>query len=91
VGWEEALAALLTALAERLRELESGGVAATVHAWRQHAVGLGTRIEAHTPTGTLRGIAVDVADDGALLVDTGTELTRLLAGDVHLAPPPERT
>jgi BirA family biotin operon repressor/biotin-[acetyl-CoA-carboxylase] ligase len=86
--WEETLAALLTALGARLRELESGGLPATVGAWRQHAIGLGTPIEAHTPTGVIHGIARDIAEDGALLVETPTGLTRLLAGDVHLGQRP---
>jgi biotin-(acetyl-CoA carboxylase) ligase len=68
-----------------MRQLESAGLPATVAAWRTRAVGLGARIEAHNPTGVIRGIALDIADDGALLIDTGAPTpTRLLAGDVHL-------
>jgi BirA family biotin operon repressor/biotin-[acetyl-CoA-carboxylase] ligase len=88
VGWEEALAALLTALGARLGELEAGGVAATAAAWRARAVGLGGPVEAQTPAGMIRGTALDIAEDGALLVDTGGSITRLVAGDVHLLPPP---
>jgi biotin-(acetyl-CoA carboxylase) ligase len=87
VPWHEALAAVLRALGERLRELESGGIPATAAAWRDHAVGLGQKVTAHTPTGTIRGTALDIADDGALLIDTPQGITRLLAGDVHLERP----
>jgi BirA family biotin operon repressor/biotin-[acetyl-CoA-carboxylase] ligase len=87
VGWEEALAELLTALGGRVRELEADGTAGIVAAWRERAVGLGTAVEAHTPHGVVRGIAVDVDSDGALLIDTGSGVQRLLAGDVHLSPP----
>jgi BirA family biotin operon repressor/biotin-[acetyl-CoA-carboxylase] ligase len=84
VGWEEALAALLTALGERLDELERDGVSAVVGSWRERAIGLGGRVEAQTHGGVLRGTALDVAEDGALLVETGGGVVRLLAGDVHL-------
>ncbi|HEV7679366.1 MAG TPA: biotin--[acetyl-CoA-carboxylase] ligase [Candidatus Dormibacteraeota bacterium] len=84
VQWQEALARLLTALGNRLGQLEHGGIPATVAAWRPYAVGLGAEISADTPAGPITGIARDIADDGALLVDTGTETIRLLAGDVHL-------
>jgi biotin-(acetyl-CoA carboxylase) ligase len=40
-----------------------------------------------TPAGRVVGTAVDVDENGALLVDTGGEVLRLLAGDVHLVPP----
>lgn len=88
VVWEEMLTALLPALAARMRELERGGVAATVGAWRQRAVGIGSRVTVHTPHGAIEGIAAGVDDDGALLVDSldGGRRRRLLAGDVSLSP-----
>jgi len=88
VGWEEALAALLDALGRRTAELVEGGAAATVAAWRRCALGLGAPVEAHTPAGVIRGTAQDVAPDGALLLDTGAGVERLVAGDVHLGPTP---
>lgn len=86
-GWEEVLAALLSALGGRMRELRDGGVAATVAAWRPRAVGLGGAVRVETPGGVVSGVARDVADDGALLVEVeggGGEVQRVLAGDVHL-------
>lgn len=88
VPWEAALAALLTALGRRLAELDAAGLPAVIAAWRPLALGLGAPIEAITPTGTLRGTAVDVAPDGALLVATDAGITPLVAGDVHLLAPP---
>jgi BirA family transcriptional regulator, biotin operon repressor / biotin---[acetyl-CoA-carboxylase] ligase len=87
VGWEEALAALLPALAHRCAELSRGGVAATVAAWRQRSVTLGRRVAVDTPSGRVEGVALDLAEDGALLLqpDSGGQPLRLLAGDVHLA------
>jgi BirA family transcriptional regulator, biotin operon repressor / biotin---[acetyl-CoA-carboxylase] ligase len=84
VPWHEALAALITSLGARVAELRDGGVAATVAAWRRHAVGLGAPVTAHTPTGDVTGIARDIADDGALEITSGAAVIRLLAGDVHL-------
>jgi BirA family biotin operon repressor/biotin-[acetyl-CoA-carboxylase] ligase len=73
------------ALRARLAELESGGIHAIVADWRRHAVGLGTMVSVTSPSGTFGGLAVDVDDDGALLVESGGEVRRVLAGDVHLS------
>jgi len=87
VSWEEALAALLVALGTRMAELRQGGVGATVAAWRARAVGLGGEVAVDTPGGRVHGRALDVDEDGALLVETaGGAVRRLLAGDVHLVP-----
>jgi BirA family transcriptional regulator, biotin operon repressor / biotin---[acetyl-CoA-carboxylase] ligase len=85
---DEALAALLTSLGRRCADLAAHGVAATVAAWRERAVGLGAEVEVATPHGLVRGLAVDVGEDGALLVDTGDTVVAVLAGDVHLLPNP---
>jgi BirA family biotin operon repressor/biotin-[acetyl-CoA-carboxylase] ligase len=76
------------ALSARLAELESGGMPAIVADWRRHAVGLGTTVTVTSPLGTFGGLVVDVAADGALLVDSGGEVRRVLAGDVHLSRGP---
>jgi biotin-(acetyl-CoA carboxylase) ligase len=36
------------------------------------------------PAGTVAGVALDVAEDGALLVEASGQVHRFLAGDVHL-------
>jgi BirA family transcriptional regulator, biotin operon repressor / biotin---[acetyl-CoA-carboxylase] ligase len=73
------------ALQARMAELEVGGVPAVVAAWRQHSVGLGSGVTVESASGTLEGVAVDVADDGALLVASSDgQVHRVLAGDVHL-------
>ncbi|TMC51198.1 MAG: biotin--[acetyl-CoA-carboxylase] ligase [Chloroflexi bacterium] len=78
------LAGVLLALGRRLAAVESGGIAAVLDDWRRRAVGLGQRVTAQTPLGEVQGIARDVDDTGALLVDTDTGTERLLAADVHL-------
>jgi BirA family biotin operon repressor/biotin-[acetyl-CoA-carboxylase] ligase len=72
------------ALGVRIAALERGGVAALLGDWRRHAVGLGAPVTVDGPSGMLRGVAVDVAEDGALLVDAAGSVHRVLAGDVHL-------
>jgi BirA family biotin operon repressor/biotin-[acetyl-CoA-carboxylase] ligase len=68
----------------RLVALEGGGVHAIVADWRRVAIGLGQPVTVRSAAGTLDGVAVDVDDDGALLVRSGDELHRVLAGDVHI-------
>jgi BirA family biotin operon repressor/biotin-[acetyl-CoA-carboxylase] ligase len=72
------------ALRGRIADLELGGIAAVVAGWRQHAIGLGLLVTVESASGTLQGIAVDIADDGALLVAAEGSVHRVLAGDVHL-------
>lgn len=56
-------------------------------AWRARLQTIGRRVAARTPAGTLEGLAVDVADDGGLLVVTDDGAAHVVqAGDVTLAP-----
>ena len=82
------LDAWLAALWSRLATLEAAGVAGLRDDWRRHAAGLGEPVEVNSPNGVLRGTAEDIDDDGALLVCTDSGTVRVLAGDVHLSPPP---
>ena len=85
-GAEELLTAWGTALAKRIATLEEGGIGALLTDWRRHAVGLRGPVSVRTPSGVISGIAVDVDDGGALLVEASGETRRFLAGDVHLGP-----
>jgi BirA family biotin operon repressor/biotin-[acetyl-CoA-carboxylase] ligase len=78
------LTAVLDALWPRLAMLEDRGIGALLPDWRSRAAGMGGAIVADTGSGQIRGIAVDVAEDGALLVQTDGGIQRLVAGDVHL-------
>jgi BirA family biotin operon repressor/biotin-[acetyl-CoA-carboxylase] ligase len=81
-------AALLTAwsraLAIRIDALEHGGIAALLGDWRRCAVGLGGPVTVHATGETIHGIAIDVGDDGALLVESAGRVHRFLAAEVHL-------
>ena len=48
--------------------------------WRAHAFMLGRRVR----VAGKQGIAVDVDEDGALILDTGGRTERILAGDVEM-------
>ena len=79
------LHAWLEALSARAGMTEAGGIAALLPDWRRQATGLGERVEVVRPSGTLSGIALDVAADGALLVRTGEDVVRVVAGDMNLS------
>jgi BirA family biotin operon repressor/biotin-[acetyl-CoA-carboxylase] ligase len=80
----ELLAAWAQALGVRITNLESGGIGALLDDWRRCAVGLGGPVTVHAVGGTTDGVAIDVGDDGALLVESSGRTHRFLAGDVHL-------
>ncbi len=80
----ELLVAFGVALGRRIAALERGGIGALLADWRRSAVGLGERVTVQGANRTIDGVAVDVGDDGALLVDASGQMHRFLAGDVHL-------
>ena len=83
---ETLLLAWADALRRRLAGLERGGIAAVIGDWRSHSIGLGLPVTVAGASGSFEGVAIDVADDGALMVESGGEVRRVLAGDVHLMP-----
>ena len=70
-------------LLERYAELTDASAALdrVLSAWRERAVTLGRRVRVDTANGTVEGTAVDVADPGALVVDTGDGRRHVHAGD----------
>jgi BirA family biotin operon repressor/biotin-[acetyl-CoA-carboxylase] ligase len=81
---ETLLLALGGALRTRIAQVEAGALAAIVDDWRRHATGLGMTVTVTSPSGTFEGVAIDIADDGGLLVESGGVVRHVLAGDVHL-------
>jgi BirA family biotin operon repressor/biotin-[acetyl-CoA-carboxylase] ligase len=81
---EELLILWSAALGVRIAALERGGIGAILGDWRDRAVGLGEQVSVTGPAGVVDGVAVDVGDDGALLVEASGQQHRFLAGDVHL-------
>jgi BirA family transcriptional regulator, biotin operon repressor / biotin---[acetyl-CoA-carboxylase] ligase len=85
---EALLIAIGAALGRRIATLERDGIGALLPDWRRLAVGLGERVVVQGPAGSIDGVAVDVGDDGALLVDASGQMHRFLAADVHLSTGP---
>jgi BirA family biotin operon repressor/biotin-[acetyl-CoA-carboxylase] ligase len=52
--------------------------------WRARASMLGAMVEVRSAAGALRGLARELADDGALLLETPSGTQRVLAGEVSL-------
>ena len=88
-GWGAVLAELLPHLGRRLDEVESGGLRSLRDDWTARAAGLGEPIRAEVGASRVEGTAIGIDDDGALLVATAHGRVRLVAGEVHLLPPPE--
>jgi BirA family transcriptional regulator, biotin operon repressor / biotin---[acetyl-CoA-carboxylase] ligase len=81
---DELLAVWADALGLRVATLEHGGIGTLLGDWRRCAVGLGSPVTVRGPAGTVAGVAIDVGEDGALLVEASGQMHRFLAGDVHL-------
>ena len=80
--------AVLEALDELCIVLEEDGFAPIVARWREYAVTLGQDVHVigATGRGSFDGRAVDIDEEGALLVETADGVRRVLAGDVSIRP-----
>lgn len=54
--------------------------------WRQLSVTLGENVNVIGIKETFAGRAVDIAEDGALMIDDGEEIRKVYAGDVSIRP-----
>ena len=90
-GAESLLDAWLRRLDVRVTALERDGLAALLGDWRLQATGLGGPVRVSTGGRVIAGTAIDVRDDGALLVRTAAGLTPVLAGDVQLLAEPDQS
>ncbi|HZX95740.1 MAG TPA: biotin--[acetyl-CoA-carboxylase] ligase [Myxococcales bacterium] len=77
-------ARILEHLEEWLSLHETEGFAPVAERWRELSSTLGHRVRVATEGATIEGDAVDLAEDGALLVrEAGGALVRVVAGDVE--------
>lgn len=74
----------LSELDDGYRRLTAEGFAGIRAEWRSLAAWLGRPVEVRGPDGAWAGTAVDLDEDGALLVDTPDGRRRFLAGEVSL-------
>jgi BirA family biotin operon repressor/biotin-[acetyl-CoA-carboxylase] ligase len=89
---EEVAAELLNALEPLWTEHQQGDRAAVLDAWCRRADFWGEPVTLRTPTGPLSGVACSLDEHGALVLrlEGGGE-TAVLAGDLDLAGPAERS
>jgi BirA family biotin operon repressor/biotin-[acetyl-CoA-carboxylase] ligase len=81
----EVLSGTLAALARRYDDLIAGRFDAILDEWRARApAGRGARVSwtTSTPSGTQSGVTAGIDDRGALLVDVGGRLERIVAGEL---------
>ncbi len=88
VDREDLLIALLTCLAPRYEALVAGDRAGLLEAWRERSATLGRHVRVDLGSGAVEGTAVDVTDQGHLVVEMASGERRTFAvGDVvHLRP-----
>jgi BirA family biotin operon repressor/biotin-[acetyl-CoA-carboxylase] ligase len=73
----------LAALARRYEDLMTGRFDAILDEWRRRAPGSrGARVHWETGSGAATGITAGIDESGALLVQTGDTVERLVAGEV---------
>ena len=76
--------ALLTDFLQRFRGMVEGSPDEIVRRWRDLSATLGHRVAATTVGGdTVRGVAADLDETGALLVDTDAGRLRVAFGEIH--------
>ena len=78
------IAAYLKALEDALSAVEKHGFAGIAEDFRRECITLGSNVHVLGTDADFTGIAEDVDNSGALLVRTGGELRRVLAGDVSV-------
>ncbi|HMM22178.1 MAG TPA: biotin--[acetyl-CoA-carboxylase] ligase [Selenomonadales bacterium] len=84
VSRKELLAAVLGELEGLYDKTVLQGFAPVLEAWRAETVTLGRTVDVFSSGQTFSGLAVDIDDEGGLLVETSTGLERVIAGDVSV-------
>lgn len=83
---DELAARLIDGLCTTFIDYEAQGFDGFVHKWKGHDWLLGREVTIETPHCQVTGVGAGVADDGALLVDTGEGMcSRITSGSVVMA------
>jgi BirA family biotin operon repressor/biotin-[acetyl-CoA-carboxylase] ligase len=89
-GTEVSRIDLFIKVLERLEEIylqvKKGGFAVVLDAWRQESITLGRMVNVIGLDKSFVGKAIDIDNEGALLVETEHGVERVLAGDVSIRP-----
>lgn len=80
------LSAILKHLEKSYTEAVQNGFGSLLDEWRAQSITLGQEVDVIGSNRNFSGIAVNIDDDGALLVKKGDSLERVLAGDVSIRP-----
>lgn len=75
---------LLHHMVNALQDYERGGLAVFLDEWRRHDTLAGHPVRVMLPTEHIDGIALGIADDGALLLQTGNATRRFHSGEVSV-------
>ena len=86
VSRRDLLAAVLAELEAEYKLAQTEGFGRALDDWRKLSVTLGEEVRVIFGNDNYTGKAVDIDDDGCLLVDTGREVRRVMAGDVSIRP-----
>ncbi|MFA6851144.1 MAG: biotin--[acetyl-CoA-carboxylase] ligase [Selenomonadaceae bacterium] len=82
----EILNELLYELEKLYETAQTDGFVPILEEWKKYSVTLGQEVNVIGINETFAGKAVDIDDDGALLVETTAGIRRVLAGDVSIRP-----
>lgn len=78
----ELVQAFLAELEKIYESLNSKHTKKIISEWTKRSSTIGKKIEMNTIDETIKGRAVKIDEDGALIVDTGDKLQRVIAGDI---------
>lgn len=76
--------ALLENLERYYLEMEQSGAVAILQKWKKNSDMLGRRVTVTQNSRTVQGVAVDVNDDGSLLLRTGDVDVNVVSGDISV-------
>lgn len=80
------LATFLNEMEKMYDQAQVEGFKELIGEWKKYSTTLGKRVEVKTPRGTIKGKAVDINEEGALMVEKeGGGVIQLLSGDVYLS------
>ncbi|MBP7254780.1 MAG: biotin--[acetyl-CoA-carboxylase] ligase [Negativicutes bacterium] len=80
------LSEILEQLEQEYQKVLLDGFADTFNAWREYSATLGNEIKVLGIEEQFSGKALDIDEDGALLVETEAGIKKVLAGDVSIRP-----
>lgn len=76
------LKAILRKLDAGYLDIQAGGGKDIMRRWKGLSATLGRKVRVELPDGSLEGQAVDIDDDGGLLISVGGELRKVMVGDI---------